>query len=126
MTPDPLRRLRFGGALLPLAHALTACAGPAPATPVPFHEGLVAAAHSTTITLSADACQREPYDSRVFESAEEVRVILSAIPPAGDASPACSDLVVVRLSKPIGDRVLVDGSTGRRVHVIQSGVRAKT
>lgn len=127
MTPDPLRLLRFGTAMLLLGHALTACAAaPAPATAVTFHQGLVSTVDSTTITLSADACQRQPYDSRVFESAKEVRVSLTAIPPAGDAAPACSDLVVVRLSEPIGGRALVDASTGRQAHLIQSGAGSKT
>ncbi|MGO4604596.1 hypothetical protein [Terrabacter sp. 2YAF2] len=115
----------MGTELLLLAYVLTACAARAPATAVPFHEGLVTTVDSTTITLSVDACQRQPHDSRVFESAKEVRVTLSAIPPPDDASPGCSDLVVVRLSKPMGDRVLVDASTGRQVHLIQSGADAK-
>ena len=126
MTPDLLRRLRFGTALLLLGYVLTACAAPAPATAVSFHEGLVATVDSTMITLSADACQRQPYDSRIVESAKEVRVTLTALPPAGDAAPACSDLVVARLSKPIGDRALVDASTGRQVHLIRSVAGSKT
>jgi len=124
VTPDPLRRLRFRTDLLLLAYGVTACAAPAPATPVTFHEGIVARADSTMITLAADACQRHPYGSRIVETAQQVRVALSAIPPAGDAAPGCSDQVVVPLSKPVGDRLLVDASTGRQVQLVQRGVGA--
>lgn len=120
MTPDLLRRLRFGTATLLLAYAGTACAPSAPARPVTFHEGALEGAEATTITLAADACRRQAYDSRVWETAEQVRVALSAVPPAGDAEPSCSDLVVVRLARPIGHRALVDASTGQQVPLVRS------
>lgn len=117
MTTDPLRRLRFGTATLLLAYAVTACAPSPPASPVTLHEGVSDGVEATTITLAADACRRQAYDSRVSESAEQVRVALSAVPPGGGAAPSCSDLVVVGLKRPMGHRALVDASTGQQVPV---------
>lgn len=118
MTSHPGCRLRRGAVLLFLLSAMTACATPASVRPVTFHEGVAAGTEATTITLAADGCQRQPYGSLISESADQVRVALSAVPPAGDAAPSCSDLVVVRLNRPIGDRALVDASTGRQVLLV--------
>ncbi|GGN05554.1 hypothetical protein GCM10009721_36380 [Terrabacter tumescens] len=105
-------------ATLFLGFALTACATEAPpATPLTFHQGVSAETESTTVRLAADACRRQPYGATVSESAEEVRIALSAAAPAGNTAASCSDLVRVSLKHPIGCRALVDASTGRRVPV---------
>ena len=126
MSPDPLRPLRFGTAPLLLAYAVTACAAPAPATPVTFHEGVADGAEAMTITLAADACQRQSYGARVSESTQQVRVALSAVPAASDAAPSCSDLVVVRLNRPIGHRALMDASTGQQRPLVSRRVGGRT
>lgn len=120
MTSEWLCRLGFGTSFL-LVTAVTACAAPASVTPVTFHEGVAAGTGATAITLSADACQRQPYGLRISESAKQVRVALSASPSAGRAAPSCSDLVVVRLNWPIGDRTLVDANTERQVPLRHKG-----
>ena len=100
-----------------LVFALTACTQKAPLTPVTFHQGVLAKTESTSVKLVADACRLQPYSVGVSESAEEVRVALSAAAPAGNTAASCSDLVTVTLKHPIGTRALVDASTGRVVPV---------
>src|SRR3954468_20189384 len=109
--------LRPTTATLFLVFALMACATEAPVTPVTFHQGVSAETESMSVRLAADACRRQPYRASVSESAEEVRVALSAAAPAGSTAASCSDLVTVSLKHPIGSRALVDASTGRRVPV---------
>jgi hypothetical protein len=75
-------------------------------TPVSFHDARVVRGDATLIRLSADSCKGQPYQVRISESAREVRIALAAATPEGPPFPACSDLVAVRLKKPLGSRRL--------------------
>jgi hypothetical protein len=68
-----------------------------------------------TLVLTISACNAN--DNRT-ETAEERDTVTVAVttddPPGGDD---CADGVVVELAGPLGDRALVDGSTGDQVKV---------
>jgi hypothetical protein len=63
------------------------------------------------LDLGIDSCNAEKIDIQVDESDDAVRIAVRVTNPAeGDD---CGDTPSVRLDQPLGDRRLVDGSTGR-------------
>ena len=61
-------------------------------------------------------CQGDPEVAELVEGPAEVRVTVVSDVQRGQG-PGCADGVTVRLAEPLGDRALVDGSTGERVPV---------
>ncbi|HEX8970043.1 hypothetical protein [Oryzihumus sp.] len=86
-------------------------------TPVSFHRALVMPGDPAGLTVVADSCHSQPYGVRVAESASAVRIELAATVPDGQVAAACSDLVKVRLTRPLGTRRLIDASSGRQVPI---------
>lgn len=84
--------------------------------PVAFTR-VVSASDSLTLRVSAEACKAQPYRVVVQESAEVVRVALTAQAHADGPALACSDLVTVPLDAPLGSRTVVDASTRATVTV---------
>lgn len=64
--------------------------------------------------VDVDSCSGDP-EATVLETSETVTVTASA----QTASDDCSDLLVLELDAPLGDRVLIDGATGEPVEVSQ-------
>jgi hypothetical protein len=70
---------------------------------------------SRFLELGVDSCNGEPSASFV-ESDEAVTVAVTALAPSSDgARNACLDVVTVKLATPLGDRAVIDESTGRKV-----------
>ncbi len=62
-----------------------------------------------SIAVAVDSCNAEPVVEIVEQSADRVVVLAIAERNAGGD---CTDVVSVILNEPLGDRRLVDGSTG--------------
>jgi hypothetical protein len=63
------------------------------------------------LDLGIDSCNAEKIDIEVNESDDAVRIAVRVTNPAeGDD---CRDTPSVRLDQPLGERRLIDGSTGR-------------
>lgn len=68
------------------------------------------------LQVNAGSCNGEPEITVLEETADEVRVEITATVPApGWGGNACLDTVVVPLAEPLGERALVDLTTGRVV-----------
>lgn len=101
-----------------LALMLTACGGSGRST-VPV-VGYVSAdekgvASPTDLTLFVGTCNGQPTVRALVEESEQVTVTVEARDPEDGPSDACRDGVTAQLSRSLGDRAVVDGSTGRVV-----------
>ncbi len=68
---------------------------------------------ATSFEFEVPTCDGSP-EAEVIETPEEVRVkVVSTTSPA--CGTACIDLVTVRLQEPVGDRKIIDESTGEEV-----------
>lgn len=108
--------LRRGVGAVLMGAAVAGCAGGVN-TPVGFHRALVMSDDPAGLTVVADSCHSQPYEVRASESASEVRIELVASVSEGQVAAACSDLVEIRLKKPLGTRRLIDASSGRQVPI---------
>jgi hypothetical protein len=70
---------------------------------------------STRVELSIDACRAVSTTVDVEETADVVRFAVTT--EGGDDGPECLDSVVVELDEPLGDRRVVDASTGDEVEL---------
>jgi hypothetical protein len=77
--------------------------------------GLRVSADGRTPSLDVAACRRGPYTARVEESSEQVRVEVRAAEREQTPAPACAEIVRVKLTSPLGRRVVVDATSGHRV-----------
>lgn len=90
------------------------------------HRGPVSLAQAwlmspATLQLETPSCHGSPKVVRVEEDDESVRVeVVTTIVVAG-VVPACADLVTVRLEEPLGDRQLIDITSGTEVEVRRFG-----
>ncbi len=68
-----------------------------------------------TLVLGIDACNGSN-EAKTTERSDQVRVkVRTDDAPGGDD---CSDVVTIQLKEPLGDRPLIDDSTGRAVEVL--------
>ncbi|GIG30462.1 hypothetical protein [Cellulomonas marina] len=75
------------------------------------------AAGSTEIHVHPSSCNGEPEVTRLEENHDEVRLeITSTTAAPGWGSDECLDGLAVTLQEPLGDRALVDLSSGETVH----------
>lgn len=75
------------------------------------------------LRLGVDSCSGDPVPT-VEESSAEVRVeVVSTVHLGG--GPACQDVVEVALASPLGDREVVDGSSGQRLEVVAGAEPAR-
>jgi hypothetical protein len=70
----------------------------------------------TRLMVTFDTCSGNPEVVEVAETSTEVRVRVVSDEESGD-SLGCAVGLGVRLQKPLGERVLIDDSTGDRVEV---------
>jgi len=93
---------------------LLVCGCTPPATdrrPVAITEARLA--DDGTLELGVASCNGEPEVTELVEDDDQVRVeVTSTVSNPGDA---CLDLVEVELAAPLGDRELIDLSSGRPV-----------
>ena len=93
---------------------LLLCACSSPATerrPVAITEARLP--DDRTLELGVASCNGEPEVTELVEEDDEVRVeVTSTVSNPGDA---CLDLVEVELQAPLGDRRLIDLSSGKQV-----------
>ena len=68
-----------------------------------------------TLVLSIDACNGSN-TAETTERSDQVRVKVRTDEARGGDD--CSDVVTIQLKEPLGDRPLIDGSTGREVEVL--------
>jgi hypothetical protein len=73
----------------------------------------VAVVEDDTLAMSIRGCTGG-LKPEAQETSEQVIVTVTGPPPSGDD---CLDGVRVRLDDPLGGRTLIDGSTGRTLHV---------
>lgn len=71
---------------------------------------------STTLELSVDTCDALSISVDVEEDADEVRLTVTT--EGGDEGPECLDSVDVELDEPLGDRRVVDTSTGDELEIL--------
>jgi hypothetical protein len=69
---------------------------------------------SSSLELSIDTCGATVKSVDVEETAEEVRI---SVETEGGEGPECLDSTVAELDEPLGDRRVVDASTGNEVEV---------
>ena len=68
------------------------------------------------LQLGVNSCNSAP-EASVVETDADVTVTVTVLGPASDgAMDACMDAVTVTLAKPLGDRAVIDESTGREVN----------
>ena len=107
-------RRRGHPTVLAVAAALLV-AGCAPGTEDARIIGASLAADGVTLGLSVDVCARPILEVDVVESPDEVAISLTTTSdPDGDA---CASSQAVTLQEPLGDRAVVDISTGDEVEV---------
>ncbi len=68
---------------------------------------------STSLLLDVPACDSSP-ELQVVETEVEVIVTVTADKNSG-CSTSCADSVTVELQEPLGDRKVIDSSTGKEV-----------
>jgi len=71
---------------------------------------------STRLEVSVNTCNRNP-SVDAEETSEEVRLTVTADEPSGDGENDCADGDDVTLEAPLGDRIVIDDSTGEQVEV---------
>lgn len=73
------------------------------------------------LVIAVGSCKAEPEVSILEQDSDAVRVkVVSTVPAHPDGSADCLDLLEVVLEDPLGDRVLVDLTSGKEVHVGES------
>lgn len=70
---------------------------------------------STRVELSVDSCRATAITVDVEETAEEVRILVAT--EDGDDGPECLDSAMAELDEPLGDRRVIDVTTGEEVEV---------
>jgi hypothetical protein len=106
-------------ALVLVAVVLAACTGPGEPTtergPVALMEDAALTAPDT-VEVGVQTCHGDPEVTRLEEDGEQVRVEVTST--ASNPGDACLDLVVVELDAPLGERRLVDLTSGRTIRVV--------
>lgn len=70
------------------------------------------------LTLTTASCNESPRKTRFEETDEAVHVAVEAFSTPFHGGQDCQDSIEVQLGRPLGDRVIIDGNTGRSVSVI--------
>lgn len=71
---------------------------------------------STKLSVSVNTCNRNP-SVDAEETTTEVRLTVTADEPSGDGQDDCQDYDDLTLETPLGDRIVVDDSTGDQIEV---------
>jgi len=95
---------------------LSACTGPAQERrPVELAEDAVLVA-AAELEVGVQSCNGNPEITQLTETDQQVRVEVTAT--VFDPGDSCLDLIVVALDAPLGDRELVDLTSGRTIRVV--------
>lgn len=109
-----LRWTRAGGRLAAAATAVAVLGGCVPEVrrgPVELTEAGVV--DETSIWVSVPSCNGDPIVSRLIETAQEIQLeVVTTVHRNGDD---CLDGITVRLGAPIGERQVVDLTSGREL-----------
>ena len=92
---------------------LAACSG----SEAPRIVAVYGDAASTRIEVGVDTCNLNPV-VLAQETTSEVRLSVTADEPSGDGAEDCADSDWVRLESPLGDRVVIEDSTGEQLEVL--------
>ena len=71
---------------------------------------------STRLEVSVNTCNKHPV-VEAEETKQEVRLTVTVDKPSGEGEGDCADGDDVTLEAPLGDRIVVDNSTGEQVEV---------
>lgn len=82
---------------------------------VPIQEAWLA--EPNTIQLTVDTCGGDPEVSQIRESDEIVEVRVVSLRTWGGSGNDCLDMVEVRFGAPLGERILIDVTSGREIEV---------
>lgn len=99
-----------------MALVLAGCGSQA-TDPVRFSKVIMTSGNGTTIQLSADMCQGQPYTTVVKESADMVSIQLLGTRPDGNTARSCADLVQVQLPSPLSSRRVHDATADADIPV---------
>lgn len=69
----------------------------------------------SAIELTVDSCHGEPELGRLESTDDEVRIEVVSTTYSGEGAPECLDNLTVELGQPLGDRTVIDLSTGEEV-----------
>ncbi len=69
-----------------------------------------------TLSVGVNSCNGTP-TADVDQGTDEVRITAEAYIPGGDDQDSCMDEVTVGLTEPLGNRRVVDGTTGQELEV---------
>ena len=95
---------------------LSACTGPAQKRrPVELAEDAILVAPAE-LEVGVQSCNGNPEITQLTETDQQVRVEVTAT--VFDPGDSCLDLIVVALDAPLGDRELVDLTSGRTIRVV--------
>jgi hypothetical protein len=95
---------------------LSACTGPAQKRrPVELVEDAVLVVPAE-LEVGVQSCNGNPEITQLTETDQQVRVEVTAT--VFDPGDSCMDLIVVALDAPLGDRELVDLTSGRTIRVV--------
>ena len=72
---------------------------------------------STRLEVGVDTCNLHP-SVAAEETTEEIRLTVTADERSGDGVDDCRDSDDLTLETPLGDRIVVDDSTGEQVEVV--------
>ena len=109
-----MRRHLMPGLLVCIA-ALTACAPSSERASTSVGDW---SADGDVLHLGINSCNGDPQASLV-ETETDITVTVTAVFQRGGDSPACMDGLAITLAAPVGDRAVIDGSTGRQVDPLQ-------
>lgn len=89
--------------------AVCGCGQSVERVPVPVVEVRADGPGDTTLDFNVGSCNKNPTVTSVSEDDTQVLVEIEADQLQGTADNECLDSVVVELTQPIGDRVVMDG-----------------
>ena len=82
-----------------------------------IYEAAVSPGEDTVLIVEVPTCNGDPEVTQLNEQTERVTVEVVSTKVLRGESPACLDNVEVQLERPLGDRELVDRTSGRTLRV---------
>lgn len=105
-----MRRSTRVASIVLIAVAATACSKATPVTEVALLDGA-----SRTLTVSVNTCNANPR-AAVVEGEQQITITVEA-----DRQPLglddCADSIAIELEEPLGDRRVIDGTSGQELPV---------
>ena len=95
--------------------AVCGCGPSAERVPVPVVEVRADGPGDTSLEINVGSCNKNPTVTSVSEDDTQILVEIEADQLQGTADNECLDSVVVELTQPIGDRVVMDSLTEQAI-----------